>query len=289
VPFVRGNVVHRPPLSESGSSAITAIIDAGIDILHECFRDAAGLTRFEAVWDQRDNSGPSPAARGAPAGLNYGTMHTRADIASHLAAGTAPGGLGRDLNGHGTHVTSIAAGRAVGSFPGGMAPDARIVFVRPKLSVSPGDRHSIGYSLSHVDALSLINHMATKLNLPVVVNVSLGMNAGAHDGSSLLEAAFDQFSEGGRKPGRVIIKSAGNERGRNGHAKLTLGSEGLDLFKWKSQSAHVGPDNLEIWFHPADDLRFRLKAPNGEMTSWIERNAPGEPCRGCTRSCRCLD
>ena len=48
--------------------------------------------------------------------------------------------------------------------------------------------------------------------MPVVVNVSQGMNAGAHDGKSMLEVAFDEFSKGGRQRGRVIVKSAGNER-----------------------------------------------------------------------------
>ena len=48
--------------------------------------------------------------------------------------------------------------------------------------------------------------------MPVVVNISQGMNAGAHDGRSALELGFEHFSDGGRMPGRVVVKSAGNER-----------------------------------------------------------------------------
>ena len=119
-----------------------------------------------------------------------------------------------------------------------------------------------------------IDQIAEKLGLPVVVNVSLGMNAGAHDGSSLLEAAFDEFSGGGRKPGRVVAKSAGNERGACGHARLKMSSNMLDHFCWVSQGLHLGPDNIELWFHSSDDLRFRLTAPSGGATPWVDRSSP---------------
>lgn len=274
VPFARGDVVHRPPLRESGNKALVAVIDGGIDVLHECFRDAAGRSRIEAVWDQSDPTGPTPAAAGYPAGLNFGTLHTRADIARYIASGAIPAGLGRDSGGHGTHVTSIAAGRAVGAFAGGMAPDASIVFVRPKLSVNPGDPFSLGYSVSHVAALTFIGEVADRLNLPVVVNVSLGMNAGAHDGTSLLETAFDDFSEGGRAPGRVVVKSAGNERAQDGHARLVIASNQLEQFVWRSAVSHSGPDDVEVWFSAGDDLRFRLLSPRDEASTWVDRNAP---------------
>jgi subtilisin family serine protease len=279
VPFARGDAVHRPPLSETGSSALVAVIDGGIDVLHECFLDGSGATRIEAVWDQTDGGGPSPAASGLgyPAGLNYGTLHTRAMIDGYINAGAVPPGLGRDLppsGGHGTHVTSIAAGRAAGAFAGGMAPNARIVFVRPKLTVMPGDPLSLGYSVSHAVALTFIGHTGDILGLPVVVNVSQGMNAGAHDGSSLLEAAFDGFSEGGRRAGRVIVKSAGNERMHDGHARLDIATGLTRRLDWQSRVVHSGPDNIEVWYQAADDLRFRLHGPGGLPSNWVDWTTP---------------
>jgi hypothetical protein len=107
--------------------------------------------------------------------------------------------------------------------------------------------------------------------MPVVVNVSQGMNAGAHDGTSNLEAAFDSFSEGGRLPGRVIVKSAGNERGFDGHSQLVLGSNSADAVKWTSLAPHSGPDIIELWFAACDDLRFRLvEIGNNEASPWVE-------------------
>ena len=176
------------------------------------------------------------------------------------------------MEGHGTHVTSIAAGRAVGKFAGGVAPEATIVVVIPKLVTNAGDRRSIGYSISHVDALSYIAAQADSLTLPVAVNVSLGQNAGAHDGTSNLEAAFDSFSDGGRRGGRVIVKSAGNERGHDGHAKFAMSKNSADKLEWTSLHAHRGPDVVELWFRACDELKFRVIDPHKDDTAWIEAN-----------------
>src|SRR5262249_48083039 len=150
---------------------------------------------------------------------NYGTLYTPADIQSFISgAGQTPPAL-RDPKQHGTHVASIAAGRATGLLANGMAPRARLVVVIPNMTTRPGSPPSIGYSLSHIDALFFLklvaqgaNKILTGAALPIVVNVSLGMNAGAHDGSSALEGAFDSITTGGSEPGFVIVKSAGNER-----------------------------------------------------------------------------
>ena len=200
VPFVRADRVQNDPRQpEKGDRALLAVIDIGIDVLHESFRDRHNRTRIIGIWDQTDATGPAPTIQGRAL---YGTLHTTSDIDGYIAAGSVPQGLGRDPEHHGTHVTSIAAGRATGKFSGGVAPEAKILVVISRLSVNRSDPFSIGYSTSHVDALTYIAGEADRLKTPVVVNVSLGMNAGAHDGTSNLEAAFDNFSEGGRRPGR---------------------------------------------------------------------------------------
>jgi endonuclease G len=238
------------------------LIDLGIDVLHECFRDAQGKTRILAVWDQTVSH---PGG-----GIPYGTLHTEADINGYIQTGTLQRGLTRDLRGHGTHVASIAAGRAVGTFAGGMAPEAKIVAVIAKLSPGqPGDPLSLGYSISHMSALQFIRDQAIKHNFPVVVNVSLGMNAGAHDGTSALEAAFDEFSKGGREPGYVVVKSAGNEHGRDGHARLLVGANSSYAIAWNSPDDYRSEDVVEVWFRSCDDLRFRLVEPkNNQKSDW---------------------
>ena len=268
VPFVRGDKVQNDPANpERGDAALVGVIDGGIDVLHEAFRDANGDTRILALWDQTDPTGPAPKLSGRS---SYGTLHTKSEINKYIASGKVPTGLGRDPVGHGTHVSSIVAGRQTSKFSGGMAPAANLVVVISRLKVNPWDAFSIGYSNSHVDALAFIDLTAEEYQLPVVVNVSLGMNAGAHDGTSSLEAAFDNFSGGGRRPGRVIVKSAGNERGWAGHSKFSVTTKSVDDLHFESTTSHIGPDAIELWFKACDNFRFRLIDPAGDVSPWIE-------------------
>ncbi|MCC5670778.1 S8 family serine peptidase [Nostoc sp. CHAB 5784] len=167
------------------------------DVLHDAFLDSTGTrTRILAIWDQTDDTGSSPNIPGVE--QSFGTEHTEAQINQYIQERRVPPGLGRDLQMHGTHVASIAAGRPGNHFPGGVAPDAKIVVVIPRLKTNLRDSYSLGYSLTHGLALKYIKHIAAQNQIPVVVNVSQGMNAGAHDGTSLLELQFDEFSGGGR-------------------------------------------------------------------------------------------
>ena len=270
VPFVHADKIQNDPQHpEKGDHALVALIDGGIDVLHEAFQDNNNKTRILAIWDQTDPSGPPPTVQGR---VLYGTLHSASKIDGYIVAGKVPIGLGRDPRHHGTHVASIAAGQATPKFYGGIAPEAKILVVIPRIKVNPDDPFSIGYSNSHVDALSFIESEANRVKLPVVVNVSLGMNAGAHDGSSNLEAAFDNFSGGGRLPGRVVVKSAGNERGKDGHAQFVMANKSAQVLTWTSHQSHSGPDVVELWFRACDDLKFRLVDPTGGTSPWVEAN-----------------
>ena len=264
--FVKANDVHQPPITEMGDKAIVGIIDTGIDVLHEAFQDNTGNTRILYVWDQRDSTGNAPSAIDATAfSQSYGSLYVQSDIQQIIANGLATQPL-RDPNGHGTHVASIAAGRAVGAFAGGIAPEARLIVVIPDMNTQPGNPPSLGYSMSHVDALAFIQAAAAKEGLPVAVNVSQGMNAGAHDGSSTLEASFDQFTGMGRLPGVVVVKSAGNERGHKGHSSVAVPKNGYADITWDSAPQVRDQDYLEVWFHAFDDIDFVLVDPAGAAT-----------------------
>lgn len=286
VPFVRADAVHSGNLNEMGDSAVVGLIDSGIDILHEAFLDGdledGGLSRIEAVWVQRDRTGPTPKqVDPATYTQDYGTLYTQQQIRKFVNDDlvnnnkTTPGVL-RDPGpppsgegGHGTHVASIAAGRAVGTLGRGMAPKARIAVVVPHMMTGPGSPISLGYSNSHQDALAFLLAFQKKSGLPMAVNVSLGMNAGAHDGTSDLEKVFDAISQNGKTEGFVVVKSAGNERGYAGHTQVQAAVGTCTQILWDSTTISRDSDYLEFWYHSDDELEFTLVDPAGNRSPTV--------------------
>lgn len=263
VPFVGGDLVQVPLIDERGSNAIVGSIDSGIDVLHRAFLDGAGKSRILAVWNQKDPTGPSPKSFDpATYSQDYGTLYDQVAIQRFVDKIQTPSIDLRDPLVHGTHVASIAAGRKTGNFAGGIAPESRLALVIPHMHTAPGDPPSIGYSNSHVDALVFLRALAGKHNLPIAINVSLGMNAGAHDGMSTLEAAFDAVTGSGRDPGIAIVKSAGNERGFAGHAKIEVMEGGVSTLTWNSKNRFRIQDYIEVWYSGIDELEFVLISPD---------------------------
>ncbi|HZT57276.1 MAG TPA: S8 family serine peptidase, partial [Pyrinomonadaceae bacterium] len=169
--------------------------------------------------------------------LPIGRLYTAADINAALAvakpAQNADTVKQRDKNGHGTHVAGIAAGNglAATSAPGvysGMAPAADLIVV--KASRENDGTDSFG-SDDEVNALSFIQTQAGAgkptapgLNEPFVINMSLGGQAGPHDGTGPDEIAIDNLVGGGA--GRAVCVAAGNEGSDSVHVQTTVPANG---------------------------------------------------------------
>lgn len=274
---VNASAVHET--GEFGDKSIIALIDDGIDIFHEAFyterEDNSLSTRIIAMWDQSGETtdfqfrySPDHSRESCPFGRVYGRNEINGylNLANGIDMDDVPAVLKNtnsvqttSVGGHGTCVASIAAGKQFGGNPGGIAPQSGIVVV--KISTT------MAIHFAHHFALNFIADIQSEEGLPVVVNVSQGTNKGSHDGQSALEYVYEQFLDGGYKPGRVVVKSAGNEKKRGLHAKISIPNK-RNVLTWYSYPALREEDVAQLWFDSANRLKVRLSHKE-TFTDWF--------------------
>ena len=119
-----------------------------------------------------------------------------------------------DEDGHGTHVTGIAAGNgaASGGKYTGMAPESSILV--GKAGTTSFDTTAVQSAVS--DLLFFAG------SVPVAINLSLGAIPGPHDGTSLFEEGLNTLATGSLGSKRIIAAAAGNERDAEEHFQAIL-------------------------------------------------------------------
>lgn len=266
-----------------GAGMLIGIIDVeGFDWTHPDFLDAAGKTRFVSIWDQGAREGRNRK------GMNRGRIITAAAMQAALADAGQVHVSPHDLEpqsqmlvgAHGTHVASIAAGNS------GLCPKADIAAVLIALPENEMDRRTSFYdSTSLLDAVYYLLGLAGER--PISINISLGTNGQAHDGSSILDRWIDALLT---EPGRAISIAAGNagqERpeapddlgymtGRI-HASGKIDAQGLDhILEWQVVGDRIkdaSENELEIWYEPQDRFAISVRPPDGD---WIGPVLPGQ-------------
>ncbi|HTE28477.1 S8 family peptidase [Flavitalea sp.] len=181
----------------TGKNVLIGVIDDGLDISHPDFLDSNGKSRVTELWNMDQGGNP-------PVGYSYGHVWTQ-DSINHYANLFNKKGI-NELNmqklfgygGHGTPVTSLAAGK------NGTAPGAAIVSVALSAFAD-----TLLRSDRLIDAIAYIYSRARSLNKKCVINISLGvLDGGPHDGKSMVERAIDEFCS--EKPDILVAVSAGN-------------------------------------------------------------------------------
>lgn len=235
----------------NGAGVIVGDVDSGVDHDHGDFEDLAGNTRFVGIWDQTGSGTP-------PAGFAYGAECTPAQIDAGLCTQF-------DNSGHGTHVMGIAAGDGSatgGSVPAhtyaGMAPMADLVMVKTNFTTT-----------GVIDGVSYVFDRATALGRPAVVNLSLGSHYGPHDGTSAFESALTAL--GG--PGRIVCKSAGNERGQARHAEAFAAGAGTNVTMGVTGSFAGAQIAIDGYYESTENVRVSVTTPNGTVIGPIARGA----------------
>ncbi len=271
-----------------GNGVIIGLIDVGgFDFAHEDFLDATGRTRFVSIWDQGGDLRKPPSANGTSR-FEYGSELTRplmdAAIAAE-AAGKFPATMierqsQRTEGSHATHVASIAAGNR------GVCPKAEIAAVLISVPMENDPlverRATFSDSTRIVHAVEYLLEVARARNKPISINISLGTNGGAHDGSSGVSRWLDALLS---DPGRAVTVAAGNagqEKGSTAedlgfitgriHSSGRLGASGLSVdLEWTVMGNGIedlSENELEIWYGAQDRLTVMLKPP-GPGAGWI--------------------
>lgn len=266
---------------DTGKGVIIAIIDSGIDYAHPDFCNSDGSTRILELWDQTLNR-----------------VYTQVEINAALQAPTEQQRYelvpSRDISGHGTHVTGIAAGngRASGGRYVGVAPESFLLIVKLGVAKTNG----FPRTTELMAAVDYVLRRAEQYQMPVAVNLSFGNNYGGHDGRSLLETYLNEVSSYWKN---VIVAGTGNEGTSRIHTsgRFSMQNETSVLLKQKgttSTASEVKSEaipatinntvpqdiqlavgayetgfSLQIWKSYADDMRVTVIHPNGISSSEI--------------------
>lgn len=280
------------PLHRGGAGVLIGIIDVqGFDFAHPDFLDGSGRTRFVQIWDQGGDARPAPAGppgRRTPVARRYGAEFLKRDLDAAIARAPGERLPATELEAqsqrvpasHGTHVASIAAGKS------GLCPNALLAAVLLDLPASDQERRRSFYDSTRIaHAFDYLVALAEELKMPVSINISLGTNGHAHDGTSAINRWIDSALT---EPGRAVCVAAGNagqERATTSgdigwvmgriHTSGRIAARGLDAdLEWVvvgNGVADLSENELEIWYSAQDRFRVSVQAPDG---TWIGPVSP---------------
>lgn len=245
--FALGTVYGAPAtdlVNATGAGVVVGVVDTGIDYTHKDFivdnaGPATSTSRILYLWDQTIAT-HSATGGPFPSGYSYGVEYTNAQLTAKLQTGA--GTINTvDTDGHGTHVASIAAGDGTdsGGLPSGtfkgMAPSADLIIVKTTFDTA-----------AVVDGVNYIVARAAAAGKRAIINLSLGTQAGPHDGTSAFEAAI-----GAVAASTPVVVAMGNDGDAQPHAGLDIGAGGSVGTVVAIDSPTADAD-VEFW-HPAAD------------------------------------
>ena len=258
----------------TGKGVLVGIIDSGVDIYHEDFRNADGSTRIVALWDQVQKNPNYPP----PSGYVLGAYYSEDDLNSILMVNTNTKEsmeldtrensrissstivqIVTDISGHGTSVLGIVAGngRASGGVYRGIAYESQIIAVK----LGAAETGGFPRTTELMQAVNFILEKALEMQMPVAINLSFGNTYGSHTGTSLLE---NYLNEAAGIWKNVIVVGSGNEGVAAGHTSGRLRqryTENIEL----AVSSYETILNVQIWKNYFDHADIQIISPDGSM------------------------
>lgn len=217
-----------------GEGVLVGFIDTGIDYTHPAFRNSDGTTRIDYIYDLSEG------------GKSYSKDDINNALKSQDPYSIVPS---IDTVEHGTHVAGIAcAGGSINTEYYGVAPKSSIAMVKCT-------RGNFALSSNIMKGLKFLVEAGKFLKKPLVVNISLSTNDGAHNGTSLLEQYISTISILERV---TIVIAAGNEGNPTHHI-------GGNLRKQNKISINVAGDEpgivLNLYKPVLSDISIRITSP----------------------------
>lgn len=209
-----------------GTDVVVGLYDTGLDPNHITFKNGS-KSRVQRVWTY-DDYGLDKSLE-TPEAIASFTTETKYDT-------------------HGTHVLGIMAGsyNSTTNKYYGVATGADIAITCGSLSMN-----------SVLQGVEKIINYAESENKPAVVNLSLGMNTGPHDGSDPVSKYLSKLGERA-----IICMSAGNE-GEDPIAlrkSFTSTDKEIKSFVTAISSEYDGITVGQVEFWGADNSEFTVKA-----------------------------
>jgi subtilisin family serine protease len=224
VPDVRADEIWEDPALgwDKGDGVISGMVDTGINLQHEAFRDDAGNSRVQYVWDMSDSGGPPPEEDVC----GYWDVEGNWVSASCFGSECNPQQIAEDacrqrdmeIPGVMPHGTAVMGTQAANWFGCDTDSGERCRGVAPLADIVAVKLTEMFTNVEIAEGTSYIFRKADALGLAAVVNLSLGIYRGPRDGSSV----FEKFMTDQTGPARIVVASAGNEGLNNEHAEARL-------------------------------------------------------------------
>ncbi len=176
----------------TGKNVILGVIDTGIDFQHIAFKDKNGNNRIVRAYKLSGSNSTSLTTYSSASqisGLTYDTNDE--DHGTHTS--TTAGGSSVIVNGSTVTVTDDHANATYG----GMAPEANLVICGL----------SSLYTTSIATAIQNICNYADQQGKPCVISLSLGSQAGPHDGTGSVAQVVNQYAGNNH----IIVYAASND------------------------------------------------------------------------------
>lgn len=232
-----------------GAGAWIGMVDSALPLRHGNFRESSGRPRLAAYWQQSADSSRSSQT-------DYGAAWERRELWVSAEAAWDRAAL---LTTHAMQMLDLAAGNGLESGVPGIAPRAEIAHV-DLCGEQGAKRRDFGDTVRLLEGMKFVFNRAG--DAPCAVNVSLGTNAGPHDGTTLVEQAMDVLATSAA--GRAVIVAAGNSHAAEQHASAQLSQGDVFDLVWNVPVARGARHSVEIWYAASDELALELIAPRGQ-------------------------